>query len=51
MNEHLQFQYILDSRVRIKMATSFKKTIIKSTPRVGDKVTSDTIYWKNLEVS
>ncbi|XP_060065526.1 U3 small nucleolar RNA-associated protein 15 homolog [Ylistrum balloti] len=32
------------------MAASFKKTVIKSTPRVGENVTSDTNYWKNLEV-
>ena len=33
-----------------KMATSFKKTSVKPAPKIGEKITTDTIYWKNLEV-
>ena len=32
------------------MAASFKKTAIKTIPRVGEIVTTDTLFWKNLEV-
>ncbi|XP_071100643.1 U3 small nucleolar RNA-associated protein 15 homolog [Haliotis cracherodii] len=32
------------------MATSYKKTSIKTYPRITEKETSDNIYWKQLEV-
>jgi len=32
------------------MAASFKKTNVRPYQKVGEKVTSDTLYWKNLEV-
>ncbi|XP_064618659.1 U3 small nucleolar RNA-associated protein 15 homolog [Lineus longissimus] len=31
------------------MSASFKKTAVKNYPRVGEKITRDTVYWKNLE--
>ena len=45
----IQYKRIFEIN-EIKMATSFKKTTIKSYPRVGEKVTTDTLYWKNYEV-
>lgn len=33
-----------------KMATSFKQTHVTAYPRVGEKITTDTIYWKNLDI-
>jgi len=32
------------------MAASFKKINVKSYQKIGEKVTTDTLYWKNLEV-
>ncbi|VDH97964.1 U3 small nucleolar RNA-associated protein 15 [Mytilus galloprovincialis] len=32
------------------MAASFKKTAIKTIPRVGEIITTDTLFWKSLEV-
>jgi len=32
------------------MAAPYKKTVIKTHPKISEKVTSDTLYWKNLEV-
>ena len=32
------------------MASAFKKTVIKSYPRVGEKITNDALYWKHLQV-
>ncbi|CAC5394696.1 UTP15 [Mytilus coruscus] len=32
------------------MAASFKKTEIKTIPRVGEIITTDTLFWKSLEV-
>ncbi|KAK2184549.1 hypothetical protein NP493_261g01018 [Ridgeia piscesae] len=31
------------------MAAPYKKTVIKTHPKISEKVTSDTLYWKNLE--
>ncbi|KAL4228220.1 snoRNA-binding rRNA-processing protein [Mactra antiquata] len=31
------------------MATSFKKTFVKNYNKVGEKVTTDTLYWKQLQ--
>ena len=30
---------------------SFKKTQIRSLPKIGQKVTADTLYWRKLNVS
>ncbi|XP_041360479.1 U3 small nucleolar RNA-associated protein 15 homolog [Gigantopelta aegis] len=32
------------------MASSYKKTVIKSYVQIGEKTTPDNLYWKNLEV-
>ncbi|XP_074650332.1 U3 small nucleolar RNA-associated protein 15 homolog [Tubulanus polymorphus] len=31
------------------MAVTYKKTVVKGFPRVGEKITRDTLYWKNFE--
>jgi len=31
------------------MSSTFKKTIVLPRPRVGEKITRDTLYWKNWE--
>ena len=33
-----------------KMAAPYKKTTIKTLPKIGEKITRDTLYWKHLEV-
>ena len=30
---------------------SFKKTQIRTLPRIGQKVTADTLYWRKLNVN
>ncbi len=42
-------EFVPVSRV-FKMATSYKKTAIRSYPRITEKETSDNVYWKQLEV-
>ncbi|KAK3606043.1 hypothetical protein CHS0354_025093 [Potamilus streckersoni] len=32
------------------MATTFKRTLVRQYPQSGEKITTDTLYWKNLEV-
>lgn len=42
----------LETRKQRKMAAPFKKTSARHLqPRVDVKVTPDTLYWKNLDVS
>ncbi|CAH1797851.1 unnamed protein product [Owenia fusiformis] len=31
------------------MATSYKRTSVKHFPQIGEKITRDAVYWKNLE--